>query len=241
MTACPTGIMVLDKPRGMSSMAAVVAVRRRLGLASRKAAKVGHAGTLDPLATGVLVMAIGKATRAISQLMDTTKRYRTTIDLTAFTTTDDLEGERSEVAVSSEPTQESIHAALRSLTGTIMQRPPAFSAMKVGGKRAYRMARAGEIVELQPRPVVVHSIELLRYAWPQVEIAIHCGKGTYVRSIARDLGLLLGTGGHCITLRRTAVGPFTETEAITVDALPELITETHLMSVQHALERVRGE
>ena len=224
------GILSLDKPLGFSSMKAVAIVRRRAG-----GARTGHAGTLDPLATGVLVLAIGKCTRQIESLMATEKRYLTTIDMTAFTTTDDVEGERTEVVLgtpgarAAAPARAEIEALLAErFTGTVMQRPPAFSAMKVGGRRAYALARKGEAPELAPRPVTIHSITVTDYAWPLLSLDIHCGKGTYVRSIARELGQALGTGGHCTMIRRTAVGSFTIDRAVSMDALPEKITQEWL-------------
>ena len=224
------GILSLDKPLGFSSMKAVAIVRRRAG-----GARTGHAGTLDPLATGVLVLALGKCTRQIESLMATEKRYLTTIDMTAFTTTDDVEGERTEVVLgtpgarAAAPAQAEIEALLAErFTGTVMQRPPAFSAMKVGGRRAYALARKGETPELVPRPVTIHSITVTDYAWPLLSLDIHCGKGTYVRSIARELGQALGTGGHCTMIRRTAVGTFTIDRAVSMDALPEKITQEWL-------------
>ena len=224
------GILSLDKPLGFSSMKAVAIVRRRAG-----GARTGHAGTLDPLATGVLVLALGKCTRQIESLMATEKRYLTTIDMTAFTTTDDVEGERNEVVLGTPgardaaPARAEIEALLAErFAGTVMQRPPAFSAMKVGGRRAYALARKGETPELAPRPVTIHSITVTDYAWPLLSLDIHCGKGTYVRSIARELGQALGTGGHCTMIRRTAVGAFTIDRAVSMDALPEKITQEWL-------------
>jgi tRNA pseudouridine55 synthase len=205
-------------------------VRRRAG-----GARTGHAGTLDPLATGVLVLALGKCTKDIDRLMATEKRYVTTIDLTAFTTTDDTEGERTEVAIGAPgaradaPTRAEVEALLAArFTGTVMQRPPAFSAMKVGGRRAYALARRGEAPELAARPVQIHSIEVTGYEWPLLSLDIHCGKGTYVRSIARELGQALGTGGHCTMIRRTMVGAFGIDRAVALDALPESITQDWL-------------
>ncbi len=219
---------------GISSMTAVEVVRRKAGNT-----KTGHAGTLDPRATGVLVLALGSATKLINRLMDTDKRYRTAIDLRAFTTTDDLEGEATPVDVAQPPTIEQVRAALLQFVGNIMQRPPQFSAMKVDGKRAYKMARKGETVEIAARPVVVHSIELLRYEWPFVEIAMHCEKGVYVRSLARDLGEALGTGGHCTAIHRSAVGPFNETMAVPLDEVPQPLTQEHLMTQEQALAMLR--
>lgn len=214
-------------------MTAVSIVRRRAG-----GARTGHAGTLDPLADGVLVLALGRATKSIERLMDTDKRYRTAIDLSAFTATDDLEGERSEVPIAEPPGEEAIRAALKRFTGSIRQRPPAFSAVKIAGRRAYKMARKGQAVDLPARPVLVHAIDLILYRWPQVELAIHCGKGFYVRSLARDLGEALGTGGHCVSIRRTAVGPFTEAMATRLDDVPQPLAEEHLISLETALRMV---
>ena len=200
-----TGILVLDKDLGMSSMRAVEIARRRAGRA-----KAGHAGTLDPLATGVLVIAFGRATKAIDLLMATEKRYETDVDLSAFTTTDDREGERREVMIANPPAREKVESVLQNFRGTISQRPPAFSAIHVAGKRAYQLARNDAPPELPPRAVAVHEIALMAYDWPIARISMRTGKGFYVRSLARDLGVALGTGGHCATLRRTAVGPFTD-------------------------------
>lgn len=221
------GILPVDKPLGMNSMRAVAIVRRRAG-----GTRTGHAGTLDPLATGVLVLALGKCTKMIEQLMATEKKYLTTIDFTAFTTTDDVEGERTEVMLGAEgqaavaPSRSVIDALLMErFTGTVMQRPPVYSAMRVGGRRAYAMARQGEVPVLMPRPVFIHSIKVTAYEWPLLSLDIHCGKGTYVRSIARELGVQLGTGGHCTMIRRTAVGQFDLAHAIPMDSLPEQVTQ----------------
>jgi tRNA pseudouridine55 synthase len=227
------GVLVIDKPPGLSSMAAVARIRRKAG-----GARTGHAGTLDPLATGVLVIAIGKATRIITQLMDTDKRYRTTIDLAAFTSTDDREGEREEVIVEAPPTRGQIEDALREFTGRIMQRPPAYSAMKVGGQRAYKLARRGKAVQLAPREVVIHHIATVSYTWPMLEIDVHCAKGTYIRSLARDIGAALGTGGHCASLVRTAVGPFTIEQALALDDAPDPLKPPDLIPIDEALKRV---
>jgi tRNA pseudouridine55 synthase len=224
------GVLVVDKPIGMSSFGVVARVRRRA-----HGARTGHAGTLDPLATGILVLALGKATKTIDRLMGTDKRYRTIVDLSAFTTTDDREGERTEVTVSEAPTASRVRAAVAGFVGTIEQRPPAFSAMKVGGRRAYALARSGAPPELPPRPVHVHGIDILRYSWPELELDIHCGKGTYIRSMARDIGVALGTGGHCAALRRTAVGPFDERLALALDAVPDPLEARHLIPVDEAL------
>jgi len=234
----PAGVLVIDKPRGPSSMDVIRIVRRKIG---RRRSKVGHAGTLDPLASGVLVVCVGRAaTREIDRLMATEKRYRADLDLSAFSTTEDAEGERREVAP---PEPEPDEAAIRHLlaerfTGRIEQRPPAFSAMKVGGRRAYALARAGAAPDLPARPVVIHAIEVVTWEWPRLVLDVRCGKGTYIRSLARDIGEALGTGGLLADLRRTAVGPFTIEEAVLPDALPEPLTGETLLPVEVIAERL---
>ena len=230
------GMVIVDKPVGITSMDAVSAVRRKA-----RGAKCGHAGTLDPLASGVLVIALGRtATRELGRFMAAEKRYRTVVDLSAFTTTDDREGERRDVVVAAPPSSDQVRAVLERFVGPIDQRPPAVSAVKVKGRRAYALARRGEAFTLPARPVVMHAIELVRYAWPRLELDIRCGKGTYIRSLARDLGEALGTGGHCASLRRCAVGPFTETEARALDELPEPLTPADVMRLDAALARLSG-
>ena len=232
------GFLILDKPEPLSSMQAIAVVRRRAGRA-----RTGHAGTLDPLATGILVVALGRpATRLIDRFMNTTKRYRTIVDLSAFTETDDREGERQVIEVESPPTRERVEEALSRFEGTIQQRPPAFSAIKIDGKRAYARARRGEDVRPEPRAVTIHRIKLLEYAWPAAEIEMLTAKGVYVRSVARDLGLALGTGGYCRTLRRTAVGPFDEAMATSLDDVPEPIEQADLIGDRGGVgdDRARG-
>lgn len=229
----PAGVLVVDKPSGRSSMSIVAEVRRRAGRL-----KTGHAGTLDPLATGVLVLALGRGTRAIEQLMATEKRYRTEIDLSAFTATDDAEADREPVAVAVPPDVEAVRTALDAFVGTIAQAPPAFSAVKVEGRRAYKNARAGSRERPKARDVVVYGIDLVAYDWPLLTVDIHSGKGFYVRSLARDLGGRLGTGGYCRSIRRTAVGPFTLEQAARLDELPETIGPDDWMTVEEALAMV---
>ncbi|MEM1166358.1 MAG: tRNA pseudouridine(55) synthase TruB [Planctomycetota bacterium] len=225
------GLLVVDKPLGWSSAKVCAHVRRVSG-----GAKVGHAGTLDPLATGVLVVALGRATKAIAGIQATEKRYVAEVDLSAFTDTDDAEGEREEIEVAALPGGEVIEAALRShFTGAIEQTPPVFSAIKLDGERAYRMARRGDreaaIAKLEARTVTIHEIALTAYAWPIAALDIRCSKGTYIRSLARDLGRVLGTGGTLASLRRTAVGEYTIDRAVTPGDLPEPMTPGDVMPV----------
>ncbi len=208
------GWVVLDKPYGMTSTQAVGAMKRIFGTP-----KAGHAGTLDPLASGLLPIALGEATKTVPYVMDGDKLYRFTVRWGAETTTDDAEGEVVR-ASDHRPSADDIDAVLDEFEGEIMQTPPAFSAIKVDGERAYDLARAGETVELKARPVMVHRLDLLEC--PDTETAVfeaECGKGTYVRAIARDMGRRLGTAGHVVELRRLAVGPFSDADMVTIDAL----------------------
>ncbi|MGR3540680.1 MAG: tRNA pseudouridine(55) synthase TruB [Hasllibacter sp.] len=207
-----SGWVVVDKPAGPSSNAVVGAVRRALD-----ARKAGHAGTLDPEATGLLAVALGEATKTVPALMDAPKSYRFAVRLGAATTTDDAEGEV--IATSGErPRTADIEAALPALTGEVMQVPPAFSAVKVAGRRAYAVARAGGEVALRARPLTVHALRLADRPDPDTAILeMTCGKGGYVRAVARDLGAALGCHGHALWLRRTATGPWTEAHATALE------------------------
>lgn len=220
------GLLVVDKPRLLSSMGVISRIRGR-----SRGVRTGHAGTLDPLATGVLVVGLGRATKRLESLMGMSKRYMTTIDLSCTTPSFDLELEPVPVDVASKPDREAIEQVLRSFLGTCMQAPPAFSAIKVDGKRAYAGARRDQHDDLPPRPVLVHDLELTRYEWPQVDIEIHCGKGFYVRALARDLGRALDCGGVCTTIHRRAVGPFTEDDAMSFESIPDPLEQEHLLPV----------
>lgn len=202
------GWFILDKPAGVTSTHAVGKVRRLLG-----AAKAGHAGTLDPLATGLLPIALGEATKTVPFLQDGGKRYRFELQWGSATLTDDTEGD---VVATSEvrPDESAVRAMLPRFVGTILQRPPAFSAIKVGGERAYDLARAGEAVELAPRPVTIGALTLLSHSAARSSFELACEKGTYVRALARDLAEALGTHAHVTALRRTAVGSLTEQDAV---------------------------
>ncbi|MVT00865.1 tRNA pseudouridine(55) synthase TruB [Devosia sp. L53-10-65] len=208
-----SGWVVLDKPYDFTSTQAVGKVRWLLN-----AAKAGHAGTLDPLATGILPIALGEATKAVPQVQDGIKVYRFTIGWGKATTTDDTEGE---VVATSDvrPEQGALEAVLPRFTGTIMQRPPAFSAIKVDGERAYDLARAGETVELAERPIDIDAIELVSHSPEESVLEVTCGKGTYVRALARDIAEALGTVGHVTKLHRAAVGPFTDDDAVSIEEL----------------------
>jgi tRNA pseudouridine55 synthase len=211
------GWLVLDKPAGVTSTYAVGAMRRAFG-----ARKAGHAGTLDPAATGVLPIAFGEATKTVPYAVDGEKCYRFTVRWGAQTETDDAEGrvlatsaQRSDAAA--------ISRLLAQFTGEILQTPPAYSAIKVAGRRAYDLARGGEAVRLEPRPVLIHSLRLIDT--PDADSAVfeaRCGKGTYVRALARDMGRVLGCLGHVVALRRMQVGPFGENDMISLAELEAL-------------------
>jgi tRNA pseudouridine55 synthase len=211
-----SGLVVVDKPGGMTSHDVVAGVRRLAGTR-----KVGHAGTLDPMATGVLVLGLNRATRLLGHLTLTDKSYAATIRLGVSTTTDDAEGEVLQTASTDGVTEASVRTALADLVGELDQVPSAVSAIKVDGRRAHARVRAGETVELPPRRVTIHELTVVSISLEraEVEIAVRCSSGTYVRAIARDLGRTLGVGGHLTTLRRTAVGPFTLDTARTLEEL----------------------
>lgn len=208
------GWLVLDKPINMTSTQAVGIIRRVFN-----AQKAGHSGTLDPLATGILPIALGEATKTVSFAVDGEKAYRFTVRWGAETDTDDTEGAVTKIS-DLRPDRASIEALLPQFHGEIMQVPPAYSAIKVDGARAYDLARDGETVVLEARPVFIDSLQLVDMPDDATSVfEARCGKGTYVRALARDMGRILGCHGHVIALRRTRVGPFEEDAAVTMDDL----------------------
>jgi tRNA pseudouridine55 synthase len=229
MREVPAGLVVVDKPAGMTSHDVVSRVRRLAGTR-----KVGHAGTLDPMATGVLVLGLERATRLLGHLTLTDKRYAATIRLGVTTTTDDAEGEVVETRSTDAVTEGRVRDALASYVGEIDQVPSSVSAIKVGGKRSYARVRDGEAVDLPARRITIHAIDVLSADLPQVEVEVHCSSGTYVRAIARDLGAAVGVGGHLTALRRTAVGPFTLADARTLEALAEELMITPIADAARA-------
>jgi tRNA pseudouridine55 synthase len=226
-----SGLLVLDKPQDMTSRRVVDAVVRLVG----RSVRVGHAGTLDPLATGVLVVALGAATRLIEHVQRMTKQYRALIRLGVTSETDDADGPVVECPVDPIPTEAEVRAALAGQVGTIAQVPPRFAALKVDGRRAYDLARRGDAPDLRPRPVRIDAIEVIRYAWPELEIDVTCGAGTYIRAIARDVGERLGCGGLIAALRRTRIGPFGVEQALDPRHLTAEVLASHL---RPALEAV---
>src|SRR4051794_6711406 len=213
--AAPNGVLPVDKPVGPTSHDAVAAVRRAL-----RTREVGHTGTLDPFASGLLLVCVGRATRLAEYLTGLPKTYVATMRLGEVTDTDDLTGE---VIHSSDAwrslSHDAIEDALRAQVGTIQQLPPSYSAKKVGGERMYAAARRGETVERKPVAVTIHAIRVLGIDLPDVEFEVECGAGTYIRAIARDAGAALGVGGHLRALRRTRIGPHAVDRAVPLDAL----------------------
>ena len=225
-----SGVLNLDKPGGVTSRDVVDLVSRPL-----RKVKVGHAGTLDPLASGVLVVCVGSATRLIEYVQRMPKSYRTVVRLGARSDTLDADG-RVEVQENPRvPAGAEVLEALATQVGTIDQMPPRFSALKVEGKRAYDLARGGRAVELAPRPVRIDRVELISYAWPLLELDVDCGSGTYIRSIARDVGEALGCGGMVEVLVRTRIGPFLQGDAIDPTGRPIDDILAHLRPAEVAL------
>jgi tRNA pseudouridine55 synthase len=216
-----SGWLILDKPRGLGSTQGVSAVKRVLRANGYAKTKVGHGGTLDPLAEGVLPIALGEATKLAGRMLDSDKIYEFTVRFGEQTDTLDTQG--AVIATSdARPALAEVEAILPCFTGPIEQVPPAFSALKVDGQRAYDLARAGEAVELQARSVAIHALDVIASDMgSDVTLRAHVSKGTYIRSLARDIAQALGTVGHVTYLRRTKAGPFTEAQAISLDLLEE--------------------
>lgn len=215
------GILTIDKPPGCTSREAVDRVKRLV-----RPAKVGHAGTLDPLASGVLVICVGKATRLIQYVQRMRKLYRATFLFGRQSETDDLEGSVIVVQGAHVPRCEQLDEVLPRFIGEIDQRPPAYSAIKMQGRRAYQLARQGRPPQLPPRAVTIHHLSVVRYAYPELELLIECGSGTYVRALGRDIGAALGTTAVMSALRRTAIGGFCVEDALALDKLaPNSLSE----------------
>ena len=210
----PVGILIVDKPGGMTSRAVVDRVLRWFPRGTR----AGHAGTLDPLATGVLVVCLGSATRLVEFIQRMKKTYRARLLLGATSPTDDAEGEISYQPAAPAPTEASVRHHLEQLIGQREQTPPSFSAAKVNGQRAYRLARTGKAPALVSKLVQIETVQLIDYCYPHLEIEVICGKGTYIRSIARDLGQQMGTGALIQSLRRTRIGPFAAADSVPLEA-----------------------
>lgn len=209
------GIILIDKPAEMTSFGVVARVRRVLTNQQQKKVKVGHTGTLDPFATGLMILVIGKECKNAGHYTKLDKIYEATIRLGQTSSTGDPEGDITDVS-DVQPTRDDVERAMGDFTGDIQQRPPIFSAIKINGQRAYKLARNGEEVEIPERTVTVHSLELVEYNYPEVKIRTHVSSGTYIRSLAADIGTALGTGAYCTQLRRTAINKWKIADAQTL-------------------------
>lgn len=215
-------VLNIDKPLGMTSFGVVERIRRWTGCR-----KVGHAGTLDPLATGVLLVCTGRATKRVSEFMDLEKEYEGIVELGRATDTDDAEGKIIEEHPVPDFSEEEIESSLNSFRGTIDQTPPLYSALKKNGQRMYKLARRGNDVPRQPRSVTIHEITLLKWIRPELHIRVRCSRGTYIRALARDIGKTLGTGGYLKALRRTRIGQFQATDSYPLEAFRRRFCKQH--------------
>jgi len=206
------GIILIDKPAEMTSFGVVARVRRVLTQQAGKKVKVGHTGTLDPFATGLMILVIGKECKNAGTYSKLDKVYEATVRLGQSSTTGDPEGEITDVS-DKQPTRQEIESTLKQFTGEISQRPPIFSAIKINGQRAYKLARDGQEVEIPLRTVTVYSLELLDYTYPEVKIRVHVSSGTYIRSLAVDIGKVLGTDAYCTDLRRISISKWNVSDA----------------------------
>lgn len=209
------GILLIDKPAEMSSFGVVARIRRVLTQEANKKVKVGHTGTLDPFATGLMILVIGKECKNAGTYSKLDKIYEATIRLGQTSTTGDPEGEITDIS-NHQPNREEIERAVSQFIGDIRQRPPIFSALKINGQRAYKLARDGKEVEIPERTVTIHSLEVVSYEYPELKIRTHVSSGTYIRSLADDIGKALGTGAYCLQLRRTAINKWDISEAKTL-------------------------
>ena len=228
------GLLNVNKPTGLTSRRVVDRVARVV-----RPAKAGHAGTLDPLATGVLVVAVGSATRLVQYLHQLSKSYVGTFLLGRQSTTEDIEGDVTELEGAAVPTLDNILRAAQSMVGPIQQRPPAFSAIKIQGRRAYDLARKGQPPELEPRPVTIYRLDVVSYCYPELTLSVDCSSGTYIRSLGRDLALSLGTGAVMSQLVRTAVGKFTLDQAVELDQVTPSSWISHLLPSARAVEQLQ--
>lgn len=221
------GVINLDKPAGISSAAAVNQIKRLLN----RGTKIGHAGTLDPFATGVLLLLVGKATKSSQMLMNQPKRYEAMVKFGATTETDDLDSPEIPWPEARRPSRDEIQSAVAGFIGIVSQKPPIYSALKISGKPAYKLARSGKPANLEPRDVRIGGMEIVSWEWPLLKLRIDCGRGTYIRAIARDLGEILKTGGYLTQLRRTRIGAFDVAEAVELEQLAEDGIAPHLRAI----------
>jgi tRNA pseudouridine55 synthase len=212
------GIILIDKPAGMTSFGVVARVRRVLSERAGKKVKVGHTGTLDPFATGLMILVTGTECKKAGEYSKLDKIYEATIRLGQTSTTGDPEGEITDVS-GKQPTKEEVERVLASFVGEIQQQPPIYSAIKVDGQRAYKLARAGKEVEIPLRTITIHSLEVVDYSYPELKIRTHVSSGTYIRTLAQDIGVKLGTGAYCTDLRRTSINTWDVSEATVLSGL----------------------
>ena len=224
MTQTLHGILNVDKPAGLSSARVVDRVKRLLP----RGTKIGHAGTLDPFATGVLLLLVGKATKRCESLMGQPKRYEATMRLGATTETDDPESPEQATPDAAPVDLATINALLPRFTGAIQQRPPAYSALKIKGRRACDRVRDGETIVPEARTVNVYGIEMVDYTWPNLRLRIDCGRGTYIRALARDIGEAVGVGGYLTQLRRTRIGEYDISDGVTLESLTSETLARHV-------------
>lgn len=210
------GILLINKPAHMTSFGVVARVRRRLSEEAGHKIKVGHTGTLDPFATGLMIIVVGTACREAGRFSKLDKTYEAIIRLGVKSTTGDPEGELTHIS-DVVPDRKSVETAVNAFTGTIVQTPPMFSAIKINGRRAYELARKGEVIDIPKREVTIHSLKITKYHYPELQISTHVSSGTYIRTLAQDIGENLGTGAYTTELRRTSVGSFVIEDALAID------------------------
>lgn len=223
--AHPAGLLLIDKPSGISSFDVIRRLRRQTGIK-----KAGHAGTLDPMATGLMLILVGSATKQADRLLKQDKSYRTTIRLGATSDTGDAEGELTSVSTI-QPTLEEVQQTLKQYIGEITQTPPAYSAIKINGVRAYQRARRGETVEMPSRQVTIHRLDLIDYTYPDLTVEVEVSSGTYIRTLGEDIGKSLGVGGYLTALRRLTIGDYTVDGAVGLDSLTSENLSAHLMKL----------
>jgi tRNA pseudouridine55 synthase len=223
------GILLIDKPAGISSFGVVARVRRLLSQQAGKKVKVGHTGTLDPFASGLMIVVVGSYCKRAEQFSKLDKSYTATLRLGATSTTGDPEGEVNTIS-DRRPSEDELRAALNTFVGPITQTPPSYSAIKINGVRAYKLARQGKEVDMPTRQVTIHELKLLSYDYPEVAIHVHVSSGTYIRTLAEDIGAELNTGAYLTALRRTVVGKYDVKDAIPLDRCDETIVD-YLISV----------
>lgn len=221
----PTGFLLLNKPSGPTSHDMVYRLRKITGIK-----KIGHAGTLDPLASGLLIMAIGRsATKQIDNLAKQNKTYEAVFELGGISDTDDRLGKIQPQIIKEVPSRQAVELALNDFLGSIEQVPPMYSAKKIAGKKLYELARKGQVIERQPSLITIHQIDLINYAWPLLKLTITCSTGTYIRSIARDLGEKLGCGAYMAELQRTNIGAWSVDQAVGIGELTATNWTSHLL------------